>query len=293
MTDTIEEFLASLSDDEMVELDRQLGHAFSCYTLEGKHLPHPHEKENLLAVLVQQERYVVDGNSNWKEESKNPVHRNKAFVIGRTLWDEEYNLKGIYFSRKVDITNNNLFTLGIIDGANGHEKLMQIERIDAAYRSIFDEASLTEESKPKEKRTAPKFIERERERMEQIIEQKKVMLLILGIKDILQAENETLIAPKRKQLAEIIKKAVPSCLANYGVAVETARFCYALLLTNRKDIRQEFSDQAYRNVFGDMLALLDALFLGANILSGDTALGEMAGYAGIKCVRELEPTRPR
>src|SRR5438552_1814211 len=127
--ETIEEFVRSLPGDKRKELTEQLQHSCSLYTLEGAHWLNPVEREDLLAVLLARERYMVDTNSNWKSESAKPENREKAFIIGRTVTDEQPNLKGLLFGSTVNIENNNLFIIAP-EEING-KPFIQIERLDS------------------------------------------------------------------------------------------------------------------------------------------------------------------
>jgi hypothetical protein len=279
MIGDLEEFEDSLSEEERTAFR---SHAFSRYTLAGQHLPHPYETDDLLAVLGHRECYVVDTNSNWKAESRKPENREKAFILPRTLSDEEADIKGLFFGPKVETTNNNLFILGVDHTED--EPVIAIERLDRFYRSIMDESSLLEESRPRGLRTDAKFLNRERRWMEIIQQEKQAILLILGVRDISKLAMPKDMSEKRTQLLAFIRREAPKCRADFVRSIGVARHCYALLLIEDRQIRTEFSKPDYRNVLGDTFVLHNALFLQAKILSGDKPLKRMASYAGRPCL---------
>src|SRR5438093_966397 len=138
------------------KLKEQLKHSISHCALDGPRLwQNPFQSENLFEVVVRMERYVVDSNSNWKAESKISKNRNVAFILGQTVTTEEDNLKSLYFSRKVNMSNNNLFYFGL-DDITG-ELLVALERLDTAFSLTFDRAKLNEESRLRSKRTDHEF----------------------------------------------------------------------------------------------------------------------------------------
>src|SRR5438128_8399818 len=96
MAFNLEIFMESLPENERSRLHDQMKHPVSWFTPEGQHLANPYEIENLLDTLMGMERYVVDTNSHWRMESKKPENRNKAFILGRTVTDEEENLKAVF-----------------------------------------------------------------------------------------------------------------------------------------------------------------------------------------------------
>src|ERR1700677_3958648 len=137
MSDAINEgfdqFMNTLTEKEREDF---LGHKFSCCTLnDAKIIQPPFQQENLFDVISGMKRYVVDTNSNWKAESANPQNRDKAFIITNTVTDEQNNLAGLLFSSKVNVSNHNLFIIGIIaaDWADGGPAIL-IEKLDTHYR---------------------------------------------------------------------------------------------------------------------------------------------------------------
>ncbi len=87
-------------------------HSVSCYKVTGEHLFHPFDSENLLEVLLNMERYLIDSNvpASIRDATK-PANRDKAFIIGYTFMDEQDNLDNAVLRH--DNCNNNLFGFGI------------------------------------------------------------------------------------------------------------------------------------------------------------------------------------
>src|SRR5438132_234533 len=107
----LQTYMESLPENSRVRLHEQMKHSVSWFIPEGQHLANPYEIENLLDVLMGRERYVVDTNSHWRMESKKPENRNKAFILGRTVIEEEENLKSVF---SVDAPGNNLFAFELV-----------------------------------------------------------------------------------------------------------------------------------------------------------------------------------
>src|SRR6266853_1915985 len=137
-------------------LREQARHSVSCYGLNGEHLQNAFDKENLLAVIGQMKRVVVDSNSAWKHEASKAENFDKAFIIGQTVTEEPDNLKGVFFGRSTEISNNNLFEFGMHE-INGVPYL-ELGRLDPHFRLVFDEQGLDEESRPRASRTDAEFL---------------------------------------------------------------------------------------------------------------------------------------
>src|SRR5882762_1158441 len=86
-------------------------HSVSCYKVTGEHLWHPFDSENLLEVLLNMERYLIDSNmpASIRDATK-PANREKAFIVGYTFMDEQDNLENAVLGH--DNRNNNLFGFG-------------------------------------------------------------------------------------------------------------------------------------------------------------------------------------
>jgi hypothetical protein len=68
----IDAYMATLPEGKRVLLREQMKHSFSWYGLDGEHLRTAFDKEDLLSVLMNMERFMVDTNSAWQGESKPP-----------------------------------------------------------------------------------------------------------------------------------------------------------------------------------------------------------------------------
>ena len=106
-----QQFLNSLTEDERRQLVKQRKHAVSCCKLDGEYWPTLDEKENLFEVVGQMKRYVVDTNSNWQAESAKPENRDKAFILGKTITDEQDDLRGLFLVQKSNWTITIFFYL--------------------------------------------------------------------------------------------------------------------------------------------------------------------------------------
>jgi chitinase len=84
-----EKFLRSLTAGERKMLTAQMTNSFSWCDLNGKHIPRPNEMEDVFDTVSKMPRYVVDTNANWKTESTKPKNRDKAFIIGETVPNEQ------------------------------------------------------------------------------------------------------------------------------------------------------------------------------------------------------------
>ncbi len=281
-----EQFLNTLTEEARRTIAE---HAVSFCKLDGEYLPMPHEKENLFEVVSQRERYVVDTNSNWQAESARPENRDKAFILGQTIIDEQDNMRGLLFGPKVKLHNRNIFVLSVFHASDPSiGNVMMLERLDAHYASVFDETSLREGSKPRKERKDAKSLEYQRQFKAGVEHERQVILLLLGkIKEISELPVPKELKPMRARFLAFIRKESPECSGDYLRAVGVARYCYALLLAEVRKMRTEFSKRDYLNVFGDTRIIQNALFLQAEILSGDRPLKRMASYAGLNCVNKI------
>ena len=261
------------------KLREQLKHSVSHCTMDGRLWPNPIQRENLFQVLEGMERYIVDSNSNWKAESKEPRNKDVAFIIGRTVDTEEDNLKGLLFSPKVDVTNNNIFGFGLEDVAG--LRLVALHRLDRYFKLIFDPVKLDEESKPRTKRTNVENVLSEKRAIASIEQEKSVILDILGVHRIADLPERKALANKERDLLGCIRSNAIHCRYNWKLSVEVARRCYALLLIQQRRMRSEFALPGYRNVFGDMTLVQNGIFLRAGILSADKAPKTMLSYTGL------------
>src|SRR4051812_33738792 len=66
-------------------------HSFAMYDFNCKSIPHPNSKENLLEIIGKRETYIVDNNSDWKNECLAGTNKEKAFVIPPALAREDPN----------------------------------------------------------------------------------------------------------------------------------------------------------------------------------------------------------
>lgn len=282
-----DDFLKPLTPAEKLVL---YGHAVSFCTLEGISLSFEGEKEDLFKKLSQMERFIVDTNSNWKQEAAKPEHRDKAFILGNTIAQEQDDIKGLLFGPKTQIHNGNIFVVSVFHPEIGIPLIM-LEQLDEHYRGIFDEDDLCRASRPrkeKEKAQDPKFLEQHTQFVNGVNHEKQVMLLILGkLNAISELRSRDDLTEKRNQLLTFIRERVPFCLGQFERSVQVALHCYALLLMEMQSIRTEFAKPDYFNVFGDTRIVQNALLLGAGILTGDKPLKRMAGYAGIKCTDKI------
>src|SRR2546428_36466 len=121
-----DEFLQTLTPVERLVL---YGHAVSFCTLEGIYYPFEGEKENLFQKLFQMERFIVDTNSNWKAEAAKPENRNKAFILGNTIAQEQDDIKGLLFGPKTQIHNGNIFVVSVFRPEIGNPLIM-LEQLD-------------------------------------------------------------------------------------------------------------------------------------------------------------------
>jgi hypothetical protein len=272
-------------------LREQAQHSVSCYGLNGQYLQNGFDKENLLAVLVRMERYIIDSNLLGSVcDAKEPKNRDKAFILGQTAEEETDNLEALLFGQNVDNSNNNLFIFGLVgpDASGLPAPYLTIDRLDSHHQRIFNTKGLQKESRQRVKRMLDdmEFIERERKGMADVLHFKEIIL-----KEILRWPDITRLPPiefnecKKVQLIEMIRAKAPSCFTNYSNAVCVASLCYAALLLEPDKIgvktRNEFCEPNRRNVFGDTRLIQNALWLNARILSNDGAVTRMVEYLGL------------
>jgi hypothetical protein len=256
-------------------LRKQAEHSFSCYGLNGEPMRHSLEKEDLLAVLMGMERYVIDSNlPGLVGDAKKPENRNKAIILGETFTDEAPNLEKAILRPLMDNLNNNLFDFGR-DELNS-VPFLKISRLDIHLRIVLDAARLRLESRERDKLREDKHMA--------AVMQFKVHILnnILHVPDLTCLPPVEFTERKKAMLIEIIRSKASGCFTNYANAVEIAELCYATLLLEPDEVgsktRREFCEPNRRNVFGDTRLMQNTLWLKAQILSGDKAVRRMAAY---------------
>ena len=225
------------------------------------------------------ERYVVDNNSDWKKESKQPQNAGKAFIVGRTISDETENLKSIFHSDKVDVSNDNIFSFGLNDMLYG-KTLVWIERVDKAFLSVIDAEKLRAETKPFAQRTDGEFEDWRKERFAGIERTKRKILEILDVDDIAGLAPRSELSELELSLTDYIRTNSARCVRHWINSGMVAECCYALLLIQDRQIRNEFAKPDYLNVLGDAMLVHNALFFQAKIFSKDFAPKKMASYIG-------------
>jgi len=263
----------------MLQQEIQSGHSFSLYSLTGEMVSHPFCRKDLFGVITGMERYVVDNSSDWKKESRQPQNASKAFIVGRTVSDETENLKSVFHSDKVDVSNNNIFSFGLNNMLYG-KTLVWIERVDKAFLSVIDAEKLQEETKPFAERTDERFTEWRKERFAGIERTKRKIFGILDVDDIVKLAPRSELSELEMRLTDYIRTNSARCFRHWINSAMVAECCYALLLIQDRQIRNEFAKPDYLNVLGDTMLVHNALFFRAKIFSGDFAPKKMASYIG-------------
>lgn len=278
----LERYLRLLTDEQRAVI---CAHEVSFCTLDGRFVPFaPQPAVNLFETISKMERYVVDSHGNWKAEAAKPENRDRAFILGRTILEEQHDTRGLLFGPKVNLCNNNIFLLGMRSQLGEGPPWVKLERLDEAYRKEFDEERLSNAAKGLKD---TKLLNYERRRLEDIGAEKDAVLSIIRVTDIASLPAPRELEGPRADLLASIRAGVSACVNNYLKAIDIARRCYALLLMEKIKIRNEFASPDYDNVFGDTTAIQNALFLKAAILSEDKQLRRMAGYVRLECVKSL------
>ena len=291
----IEQLLPADSDQREQAL-KSLEHSFSLYDFDGNHKPHPYEKENLLEVIGRREMYVVDNNSPWQSECK--AHLDKAFIISAALSREHPSTKALI----LDATHSGLGNLFVF-GCYANINRVHIDRIDFSFSHVFDMQKLEDASdKSGEAFAKQKAQERKNNEYDRAAIQNHIWLEFLfasslgktPIKTDFMLSGKASDLPNRDSIQEIIsriqadiQRRLPKCKHNLKNTKNVVERCYAKLLLEDRKTRNDFDRQDYDNVFGDMYIVSAAIYLGANILTGDNSLKQMASYAGIKCFKQL------
>jgi hypothetical protein len=275
---------------------KSLEHSFSLYDFDGNHKPHPYEKENLLEVISRREMYVVDNNSPWQSDCK--AHLDKAFIISAALSREHPSTKALI----LDATRSELGNLFAV-GCYTNVARIHIDRIDSSFGHVFDMEKLEKASdKSGEayvKQIAQQKINNEHDKtaIRNHIGLELVFLSALGttpIKTEFIQSGKASDLPNRDSMHKIIsriqtdiQRRLPTCKHNLKKTKNVVEKCYSKLLLEDRKTRNDFDRSDYDNVFGDMYIVLTAIYLGANILTEDNGLKQMALYAGIKCFKQL------
>lgn len=275
---------------------KSLEHSFSLYDFDGNHKPHPYEKENLLEVISRREMYVVDNNSPWQSECK--AHLDKAFIISAALSREHPSIKALI----LDATRSGLGNLFAF-GCYANIARVHIDRIDSSFSHVFDMQKLEDASdKSGEAFAKQKAQERINNEYDRAAIQNHIWLELLfasslgkkPIKTDFMISGKASDLPNRDSIQEVItrlqayiQRQLSKCKHNLKNTKNVVERCYAKLLLEDRKTRNDFDKPNYDNVFGDMYIVSAAIYLGANIMTGDKGLKKMASYAGIKCFKQL------
>jgi len=276
---------------------KSLNHSFSMYDFFGNHKPHPREKENLLDLISKRDAYVIDSNSDWRDECKK--HLDKAFIITPALSRENQNTKELILEAK-RCKLGNIFSVGIdldIDS-------IMVDRIDEYFRYVFNDKALAESSRgvgehiAKQRQTNAKGIEVDKflirghirlaYQFSNGLDSAQILAALGGAKKTSDLPSQDCIQSTINVLKTDIKARIADCKYNVNLTKMVAEMCYAVLLLedadrNEAGTRTKFDKADYPNVFGDMYILQGAIMLGAKIMTKDKKLIQMANYAGIKC----------
>jgi hypothetical protein len=277
-----------MSEVERQMLHKSAPHSLSFYNFNGEHMQPSFGKENLLDLLMKRERFVCDSNSAWKDEAGNIGNKSKAFVIGHTVLDESEDVHGNLFGKKVKFTNENIFFFTIVpyQGVTG---CLAIERYDVQFLKRFDPDALKRVSRDRVQKSDVKYLESERQLMDQVRSEKENMLSFLEMTDIAHLPPIEATERQKAGIVEYVRSIGPKCCGDFRLSMNIAGLCYTALLLERDEVgkktRNEFSDVNRRNVLGDVLLFRDALWLRARILSNDAAVRRMAEYIGIPEMR--------
>jgi hypothetical protein len=294
MTDEEIEKMLPKDPKARAEALKAFSHSFSMYDYFGNHIPHPREKENLLEVIKKRDTYVIDSNSDWKNECKQ--FPDKAFIISPALSRENPNTRDLLLEAQ-RCKLGNLFSAGVDDTIDR----FLIDRIDEYFRFAFDRQRLSDASRGK----GEHVVKKKRENQRSIEVDKDLiyghiylafryskgldsaqMFAFIGSKKASDLPQPSTIQNTINVLKDAIKEKLPKCQYNVEESKIVSEWCYATLLLEDAEpngIRSEFDEQGYENVFGDMYILLSAIHFGAKILTKDRKLVKMASYAGIRC----------
>lgn len=284
---TKEDFLNSLPPEERKTFEEQRKHQFTILTLDGtKLIFDPKYSANLFEEILRGDRYIVDTNSNWKGIAARPENRDKVFIIGKNVVDEQRDHKGLFFGPKTDISNNNIFIFGL---SNEYPELaVGIERLDANFRRTLDKMGMAARLQSQNEEMDAYLKELDRQHMVQVENEKAAILLLLGVQKIQDLELTKKLTERISIFRSVIREHLPKCFFQWGISCHVARHCYALQLAVKRRMRTQFAKSGDPNLFGDSLVLHNALFLRAKIISNDDLLGWMAKEAGIECVRDTD-----
>jgi hypothetical protein len=254
------------------------------YTFKGKRVQPSFGNDDLLAVLLQHERFVCDSNSSWKEEAGKSSNLSKAFIIPHTALDEAEDVHGNLFGKKVKPSNENIFFVSAAP-PQGKPIWLAIERYNSQFLKRLGPDKLKRASRERAKKSDAKYLESERERWAQVRREKENVLSVLEIADIENLAPVEDTDQRKSGIVQYVRSASPKCFMDYQCSMNVAGLCYAALLLERdnvgKNTRIEFSDPNRRNVLGDVLLLRDALWFKARILSNDGAVRRMAEYLAL------------
>jgi hypothetical protein len=252
----------------------------SFHTFTGKQMEPSFGKVNLLDAIMQRERFVCDTNSFWKEESGKSSNQSKVFIIPHTTLDENDDVHGNIFGKKVDSKYRNIFFFSALPPQVGLG--LAIERYDSQFIKRFSPDKFRQASRERLNKSDANYLKAERERMTQVLEQKKKILSLVELENVENLPPAAVTERRKSGAIRYVRREALKCFSDYSRSMNLAAICYAALLLERDAIgektRKEFSDQNRRNVFGDVLLFRDALWFKSRILSNDRAIVRMSEY---------------
>ena len=280
---TIQEFLNSLAPAQRELLQEQRKHHFTVLDFDRHVSFDPETSCNLFDEIQKKERFIIDRNAAWQPMVANPKNAGKAFILGKTMFDESENLEVLLFGSKTNNENGNLFTLGIQE--HDGKYAIHLHRIDKHYRLTLEEHSLSEFSNSKNARIGR--LEYDKKRMEDSEFEKRQVLVLLGVKSIQELPEPKQCAEKIEWLLGKIEPFLGHCSRDWIMSAVVSRLSIALLLVEKLKVRTDFAKSEKVNFFGDTMILHNALFLDAKIITEDRMLRRMARLLEVECVKDV------
>jgi hypothetical protein len=258
-------------DPDWVEHDRLL------MDFDGKHVTTPFMHQNGAGLWEEiqnyKQRWIVDNHTPVEKLAHSPEFSDAAFIRGTTVLNEQ--AQPILLFEKVSgerKTFLNVFHFSV-PWLHG-QYWLAIDRLDRAYLSIHNRKKVIADSEFKNPR-------------DEGAEQLNALRLIMWRCVLWMAYRRAGLL-LGSSIVEAIRGLVPRCLKNYRLSANVATLCFARLLVDSENARNNFEKNGSMNGFMDAGLIKDALFFNAGILSRDREVGRMARYCGIRVKTRLE-----
>ena len=256
---------------ELPKLTECMEHSCTAIDLQGN-VVFESKGENLFHQIQKRKIYVVDSQQPWRQIAR--THKDWSVVLGVTVFNEKRQVAEMesLVDPTLESETDNLFALTPND-SDASRLTIELHRMDRKFCIVYKMEIASDWWKSLENRNT---------------DVKRTVLNLLGFPTAQSLPKPSDLNEVRNRLTEFVNSKKQSCPLDWDLCSKVSVICYAIELARNRKLQTEFFKPKYHNVFGDVVVLQNALFLNADILTGDKPLKRMASYVGKQCV-DLRP----